>query len=66
VQYGDTKAFIAGSTGGRLVLRNIDWTLATDKPSVSAKSVKFLYRKKGSFIIQKIDKKKLLKPIYVQ
>jgi len=36
--------------------RNIDWTLATDKPSVSAKSVKFLYRKKGSFIIQEFKR----------
>ena len=63
VKYRNIQAFIAGSTGGRPVLRNIDWTLATDKSSVTAKSVKFLYRKKGSFIIQKMDKKKLLKPI---
>lgn len=56
VQYGEKKAFISGSTNGRLVLRNIDWTRATDKPSVSAKSVKFLYRKKGSFIIQEFKR----------
>lgn len=63
VQYGNIKAFISGSTNGRPVLRNMDWTLAVDKSSVSAKSVKLIYRKKGSFIIQKVDKKNLPKPV---
>ena len=50
------EAFIAGSTNGRPVLRDIDWKLATPSPSVTAGSVKFLCRRHGGFLIQRIKK----------
>lgn len=52
VRYEDRECIISGSTGGRPVLRNADWTMASSSPSVNAKSVKFLSRKHGSIIYQ--------------
>ena len=54
VLWNGIKCFIAGSTGGRPVLRNIDWTLATPTVAVNAKTVTFFSRKKGGYILQTI------------
>ena len=54
VLWNGITAFIAGSTGGRPVLRDINWKRVTDSQSVNPKSVKFLCRKHGSFLIQTI------------
>ena len=50
VKYRGEKAVIAGSTNGRLVLRDMDWKKTTKEASVNATKVKFQYRKKGSVI----------------
>ena len=53
VRWNGKECFISGSTGGRPVLRNIDWTLATSKQaSVNAKTVKKVSRKRGGFLKQ--------------
>lgn len=52
VKWNGIGCFIAGSTGGRPVLRDIDWNLVTKTASVNAKTVKFLSRKKGSILYQ--------------
>lgn len=57
VWWNGTKCFIAGSTGGRPVLRDIGWNLVTKTASVNAKTVKFLARKRGSILYQLIKKK---------
>ena len=54
VKWKGKTAFISGSTNGRPVLRDINWKLVTEKPSVNIKTVKFLCRKHGSFLIQMI------------
>lgn len=57
VIWNGIECFISGSTGGRPVLRNIDWTLATgSSASVNAKTVKKVSRKKGGFLKQCIRK----------
>ena len=50
VLWNGIKGFIAGSTNERPVLRNINWKLLTPTPSINSKNIKFLYRKKGSFL----------------
>ena len=52
VRYRGKECIISGSTGGRPVLRNADWTKATASPSVNPKTVQFLSRKHGSIIYQ--------------
>ena len=52
VSYEGKTCLISGSTNGRPVLKNVDWTKATPSPSVNAKSVTFLSRKHGSIIYQ--------------
>ena len=52
VKYEGRECIISGSTGGRPVLRNADWTKATRSLSVNSKTVKFLSRKHGSIIYQ--------------
>lgn len=52
VRYEERECIISGSTGGRPVLRNADWTKATVSSSVNSKTVKFLSRKHGSIIYQ--------------
>ena len=54
VLWNGVRCFIAGSTGGRPVLRNIDWTLATPTAAVNAKTTTFLSRKRGGYILQTI------------
>lgn len=45
-------AFISGSTGGRPVIRDIDWKLVSTSSSVNPKTVTFLSRRHGSLLIQ--------------
>lgn len=52
VEWNGKVCFIAGSTNGRPILRNIDWTRATPTPSVNPKTVTFLSRKRGGFLMQ--------------
>ena len=52
VRYEGRECIISGSTGGRPVLRNADWTKATVSSSVNSKTVQFLSRKHGSIIYQ--------------
>ena len=52
VRYEGRECIISGSTGGRPVLRNADWTKATVSSSVNSKNVQFLSRKHGSIIYQ--------------
>lgn len=63
VEWNGRKAFISGSTNGRLYLKDIQWkyvatydsgkSSGTKKP-INAKDVKFLRRKRGSMIIDKL------------
>lgn len=52
VRYEKREYIISGSTNGRPVLKNVDWTKATSSPSVNQKTVQFLSRKHGSIIYQ--------------
>ena len=52
VRYDGRDCIIAGSTNGRPILRNIDWSKATISASVNPKTVKFLNRKHGSVLYQ--------------
>lgn len=54
VRWNGTMAFISGSTGGRPVLRDIDWKLITPTASVNQKTVTFMSRKHGNLLIQEI------------
>ena len=54
VLWSGIKCIIAGSTNGRPILRNIDWSLATPTASVNVKTVTFLSRKRGGYILQTI------------
>ena len=54
VLWSGIRCIIAGSTNGRPILRNIDWSLATPTASVNAKTVTFLSRKRGGYILQTI------------
>ena len=52
VRYEGKESLISGSTNGRPILKNVDWTKATSSPSVNQKTVQFLSRKHGSIIYQ--------------
>ncbi len=52
VRYEERVCIISGSTNGRPILKNVDWTKATSSPSVNQKTVQFLSRKHGSIIYQ--------------
>lgn len=52
VLYAGRECIISGSTGGRPILRTIDWKNAASTSAVNAKTVKFLSRKHGSIIYQ--------------
>ncbi len=52
VKYEGKECIISGSTNGRPILKNTDWTKATPFPSVNSKTIKFLSRKHGSIIYQ--------------
>lgn len=52
VRYEKRECIISGSTNGRPILKNMDWTKATSSPSVNQKTVQFLSRKHGSIIYQ--------------
>ena len=52
VRYEERECIISGSTNGRPILKNVDWTKATSSPSVNQKTVQFLSRKHGSIIYQ--------------
>lgn len=52
VRYEKRECIISGSTHGRPVLKNVDWTKAISSPSVNQKTVQFLSRKHGSIIYQ--------------
>jgi len=50
VEWNGIRCFIAGSTNGRTVLRDINWKLVTPTASVNAKSVRFLCRLHGRLL----------------
>lgn len=50
VKWNGIRCFIAGSTNGRPVLRDINWGLVTPTASVNAKSVRFLCRLHGRML----------------
>lgn len=50
VSYNGKRCIISGSTNGRLILKNADWTPAISSSSVNHKRVKFLSRKCGSIV----------------
>lgn len=54
VLWNGIRCFIAGSTNGRPILRNIDWSLTTPTASINAKTITFLSRKRGGYILQTI------------
>lgn len=54
VLWNGIKCFIAGSTNGRPILRDINRALVTPIASVNPKTVTFLSRKRGGFILQTI------------
>lgn len=61
VEWNGRKAFISGSTNGRLYLKNIqgDYISTYDtgkKKSVNAKTVEFVRRKRGSMIIDQLPR----------
>ena len=56
VVWNGIECFIAGSTGGRPVLRDIDWKRVTPTQSVNVKTLTFLHRKEGSILYQTVRK----------
>ena len=48
VEYNGCKCIISGSTGGRPILRDMDWKQVAKTPSVNPKKIRFIQRKKGS------------------
>lgn len=54
VEWNRVRCFIAGSTSGRLVLRDINWKLVTPTASVNAKSVRFLCRLHGRILTSQL------------
>lgn len=50
VEYNGYRCFISGSTGGRPIIRNVEWKQMAKTPAVNPKSILFLRRKKGSII----------------
>ena len=57
VEWNGQKAFVSGSQNGRPYLKNFDNKyIMSPKASVNAKTVKFIRRKRGSMIIEKLPK----------
>jgi len=54
VMHEGKECFISGSTGGRPVLKDIDWNRVTEKQSVNVKEIKFVRRMRNGIIIQKV------------
>ena len=50
VEYNGRKCIISGSTGGRPILRNMDWKQVAKTPSVNPKTIRFVQRKKSSIL----------------
>ena len=50
VSYNGRKCFISGSTGGRPILRDIDWRQVAETPSVNPKKIRFIQRKRSSIL----------------
>ena len=50
VMWNGIKAFISGSTGGRPILRDIDWNLITPTASINSKTITFITRRHGSLL----------------
>lgn len=50
VTYNGVKCLVSGSTGGRPILRDIEWRQVTKTPYVNAKSIRFVQRRKGSIL----------------
>ena len=55
------ECFISGSTGGRLVLRDIEGVKMHDKQAVNVKTIKFLKRLKNNILVEEKDFRKLNK-----
>ena len=56
VEWNGQRAFVSGSSNGRPYLKNFeDKYIMTPKATVNAKTVKFIRRKRGSMIIDKIN-----------
>ena len=56
VEWNGQRAFVSGSSNGRPYLKNFDDKyIMTPKATVNAKTVKFIRRKRGSMIIDKIN-----------
>ena len=57
VAYNGNEGFVAGSTGGQLILRDIRWTLLSGiKTSITPNKVSLVSRQRGGFIIEKVNK----------
>ena len=57
VEWNGQRAFISGSSTGRLYLKNFwDKFVTTPKATINTKAVKFIRRKRGSMIIEQLAK----------
>lgn len=61
VRWKGRECFISGSTGGRLVLRDIEGVKMHDKQAVNVKTIKFLKRLKNNILVEEKDFRKLNK-----
>lgn len=61
VRWKGMECFISGSTGGRLVLRDIEGVKMHDKQAVNVKTIKFLKRLKNNILVEEKDFRKLNK-----
>ena len=50
IMWNGLKGFIAGSTNGRPILRDINWKLLTPAVSVNPKTITFLHKKTDAFL----------------
>ena len=50
VSYNGRRCIISGSTGGRPILRDMDWKQIAKTPSVNPKKIQFIQRKKGGIL----------------
>ena len=57
VKWNGIRCFIAGSTNGRLILRDISWKLVTPTASVNVKSVRFLCRLHGRMLASQVPQR---------
>lgn len=57
VAYNGNEGFVAGTTNGYLVLRDIRWALLTGiKTSITPNKVSLVFRQRGGFMIKGVDK----------